>query len=559
MRLSELLTVLSGVERNGDAEITGIQVDSRRVRPGDLFVALRGHQTDGHRFLANAQARGASAFLISDPNQLPPNSPAWACVPDTRDALWRVAKHFYGDPSASMTVIGVTGTNGKTTTTHYIQQIVLAMGEPCLLIGTLGATLAYPSGERERLGEDIDFTTPEVFQIQALLREALDRGARYAVMEVSSHALDQKRADGIHFSAGVFTNLTQDHLDYHGTMEAYAQAKLRLFTELTSPLDPLSVNRGGESPASTPSCLSAERFISALTPSPSPKAWIEKDSPHPPTPSPKALGEGEKGLVRAFHSVINLDAEWGAWFAERAQGERWTYGTGESARVRATDIEYRSDGILFTVHCPLPTDHFQVFTSLRAPYNLYNALGAIACALSLNIPLSAIQDGIANLTRVPGRFEKVPLDAPFEVFVDFAHTPDALERVLETARMLNPTRLTVLFGCGGDRDPLKRPKMGAIASRLADRVVLTSDNPRTEDPQRILDQILEGIPASERARVIVEPDRRRAIELALADAQPGEILLLAGKGHEEYQIIGTTRYPFSDRQVVLEVMGVKTG
>ncbi|MFQ3611495.1 MAG: UDP-N-acetylmuramoyl-L-alanyl-D-glutamate--2,6-diaminopimelate ligase, partial [Fimbriimonadales bacterium] len=373
--------------------------------------------------------------------------------------------------------------------------IVLAMGEPCLLIGTLGAYLATPNGERTALGGDIDFTTPEVFQIQALLREARNQGTNYAVMEVSSHALDQKRADGIHFSAGVFTNLTQDHLDYHGTMEAYAEAKLRLFTDFAH-------------------C----------------------------TPN-------------GFRSVINLDAEWGAWYAERAKGDLWTYGTSEGARVRAVDVAYRADGIQF--RAVSEQGNFEMFTSLRAHYNLYNALGATVCALSLGVPIPAIQQGIAQLTRVPGRFERVPIETPFEVYVDFAHTPDALERVLHTARQLHPTRLTVVFGCGGDRDPLKRPKMGAIAAQLADKVILTSDNPRTEDPMQILHQILEGVPTDERARVIVEPDRQRAIEIALSQAQPGEIVLMAGKGHEEYQIIGTTRYPFSDRQVVLQWRGVK--
>ncbi len=495
MRLSELLEGRIGTRQHGDAEITGIQVDSRQVRPGDLFVALVGRQTDGHRFLNEALARGAAALLVSDAHALPPNAPAWAVVDDTREALWQIAQRFYGDPSRTMTVVGVTGTNGKTTTTHYLQQVFLAAGEPCLLMGTLGAYLATPDGERISLGGAMDFTTPEVFQIQALLSEAQGRGVKFAVMEVSSHALDQKRADGIHFTAGVFTNLTQDHLDYHGTMEAYAQAKLRLFTDLAL---------GGPEPA---------------------------------------------------RSVINIDAEWGPWFAERARGELWTFGTQEHARVRALEVDYRAEGIRFRVLSG--SDDFEIFTSLRAPYNLHNALGAVACALSLGIPVPAIQQGIACLSRVPGRFERVPIKAPFEVYVDFAHTPDALERVLRTARQLNPSRLTVLFGCGGDRDPLKRPKMGAIAAQLADRVVLTSDNPRTEDPMQILHQILAGIPESERARVVVEPDRQRAIEMTLADAQPGEIVLLAGKGHEEYQIIGTTRYPFSDRQVVLQVMGVK--
>jgi len=501
MRLSELTQGLPIVWAHGDAEIRGICVDSRRVQPGDLFVAIVGRQRDGHQFVADALKRGAAAVLVQAGKhngaftKVP--DAVYYVVPDTRDALWRIAQRFYGDPCRHLIVAGVTGTNGKTTTTHMVQKILAATGKPTLIVGTLGAWIEYPNGTRHPIAEEGEFTTPEVYQLQAMLRCALDIGAQAAVMEVSSHALDQKRADGVRFDVGVFTNLTQDHLDYHGTMEAYAQAKLRLFTELAE--------QGG----------------------------------------------------KPFKAVINVDDAWGRRFAAKARGAVYTYGQSESAWVRATEVEFRTDGLRFTVRTPGYEDTtFEL--RLIAPYNLYNALAAIATGLALELPMEAIQRGLAQLTQVAGRFQRVPIDADYQVVVDFAHTPDALQRVLEAGRMLNPTRLTVLFGCGGDRDATKRPLMGKIAAELADRVILTSDNPRTEDPTRILEQILAGVPESLRYKVaLVEVDRRRAIEYALHTAQSGELVLLAGKGHEPYQIIGTEKLPFSDVEVAQEVAGAK--
>ncbi len=523
-RLSELLQEAGVAHRlYGDSWIRAIQVDSRQVQAGDLFVALKGTRHDGHQFLQQAIERGAAALLVSNASAIPPNAPAWAQVDDTRDALWRIARQFYGDASRQLRVVGVTGTNGKTTTTHLMRAIFEAAGLPCALIGTLGAALPHlledapspvPSPQKGKRGienplshavgegaggEGPALTTPEPFVLQALLCRALERGARAVAMEVSSHALDQRRADGIRFDAGIFTNLTPEHLDYHPTMEAYAAAKLRLFTELA------------------------------------------------------------RQSGKPFRAVINLDAEWGGWFAERAEGELWTYGTQPNARVRATEVQIHTDGIQFIVQAdagkPL---RFPARIRLSAPYNLQNALGAIAAALSLELPIEAIQVGLLRVERVPGRFERVPIDAPFTVIVDYAHTPDALRRLLEAARALEPTRLTILFGCGGDRDPTKRPVMGAIATELADRVILTSDNPRTEPPERILEQIVAGIPPERREKVVaIEPDRRTAIAIALEQAIAGELILLTGKGHENYQIIGTTKFPFSDRETVLELMGAK--
>jgi UDP-N-acetylmuramoyl-L-alanyl-D-glutamate--2,6-diaminopimelate ligase len=519
MRLSELMQGLPVLWAQGDAEITGIGVDSRKVQPGDLFVAIVGRTYDGHQFIHDALARGAAAVVTQHmPTDAEVNAPAMYVVPDTRDALWRIAQRFYGDPSHQMLTIGVTGTNGKTTTTHMLQKILVAWCKPTLIVGTLGAWIEYPDGKRLTLAHEGEFTTPEVYQLQSLLKAASEHGAQAVVMEVSSHALDQQRADGIHFDAAVFTNLTQDHLDYHGTMEAYAQAKLRLFTDL------------------------AEQS------------------------------------AKPFKAIINLDDAWGNQFAAKAREAVYTYGQSESAQVQATRVEYGLDGIRFEVRSPLlksvseaeashdGANHLPVGVSgalafrlsLLAPYNLNNALAAVATALALEVPLEVIQRGLASLEQVAGRFQRVPLNAEYEVIVDFAHTPDALQRVLQAGRMLNPTRLTVLFGCGGDRDATKRPIMGKLAAELADRVILTSDNPRTEPPEAILEQILAGIPAELRPKVVrVDADRRRAIEYALNTAQPGELILLAGKGHEPYQIVGTEKLPFSDIEVAKEVAGAK--
>jgi len=545
MRLSELIQGLPIVEARGDAEITGVCVDSRRVQRGDLFVALVGRQHDGHRFIADALQQGAAAVMVQQAAAQVASEFPFVRVPDTREALWRVAQRLYGDPTQHMLTIGVTGTNGKTTTTHMLQKILAAWGKPTVLIGTLGAWIEYPDGRREALAQEGEFTTPEVYQLQSLLERARQLDAQAAVMEVSSHALDQRRADGIRFDVGVFTNLTQDHLDYHGTMEAYAAAKLRLFTDLAA----------------------------------------------------------QSGKL--FRAVVNIDDEWGRVFAAKARGAVYTYGESECALVQATRVEYGHDALRFWIRTTLTTrngagrhstltavapllkvppasrgephlgspcmqgepqgggsargvEELPLHTPLIAPYNLYNALAATTAALALEVPLEVIRQGLASLSQVPGRFERAPIDADYTVIVDFAHTPDALARVLQAGRMLNPTRLTVLFGCGGDRDPTKRPQMGRIAAELADRVILTSDNPRTEDPHQILQQILAGVPNDLRGKVaLVEADRRRAIEYALHTAQAGELVLLAGKGHEPYQIVGTEKLPFSDIEVAKEAAGAK--
>jgi UDP-N-acetylmuramyl-tripeptide synthetase len=376
MRLSELIQGLPIVEARGDAEITGVCVDSRRVQRGDLFVALVGRQHDGHRFIADALQQGAAAVMAQQAAEEVASEFPFVRVPDTREALWRVAQRLYGDPTQHMLTIGVTGTNGKTTTTHMLQKILAVWGKPTVLIGTLGAWIEYPDGRREALAQEGEFTTPEVYQLQSLLQQARARGAHAAVMEVSSHALDQRRADGIRFNVGVFTNLTQDHLDYHGTMEAYAAAKLRLFTDLAE----------------------------------------------------------QSG--KPFRAVVNIDDEWGRVFAAKARGAVYTYGESESALVRATRVEYGHDTLRFWIRTTLTTNNgagrhstptavapllkvplakrgephlgspcmqgepqgggsargveeLPLHTPLIAPYNLYNALAATTAALALEVPLEA--------------------------------------------------------------------------------------------------------------------------------------------------------------------------
>lgn len=487
MRLSELLQDLVVIEKQGDVEIGGLCVDSRQVQPGDVFVAIVGGKQDGHVYLEQACDRGASALIVSKRESLSSeirNRCAWAVVPDTREALWRMAQRFYGDPTRDLLTAGVTGTNGKSTTTYLLQAVLNSAGYPTALLGTLG----YHFGSQHR---ELNFTTPEIYELQALLAEAKKSGAKAAVMEVSSHALAQKRVDGIRFDAGVFTNLTQEHLDFHDTMEAYAEAKLRFFIEVAE----------------------------------------------------------QSG--KEFRAVINLDTEWGAWFAERAGGQVVTYGTSDKADIRASQLEISLSGIRFMVLARARAP-FPVSMQLSAPFNLANGLAAAAAGVSLNLPVEAIQAGLASVANVPGRFERVPLGREFEVIVDYAHTPDALQNLLSAARELKPARLVILFGCGGDRDPTKRPVMGRIAVELADRVILTSDNPRTEDPQKILEQILAGIPRALRSKVEVEANRETAIRLAIQTAQAGDLILLAGKGHETYQIIGDERFPFDDREIARE-------
>jgi UDP-N-acetylmuramoyl-L-alanyl-D-glutamate--2,6-diaminopimelate ligase len=469
----------------GGAAVTGIAYDSRRVQQGNVFVGLPGLRLDGSSFTEDAIARGAGA-IVSEHDAPPDVRVSWSRVKDARLALAVLAGAFYEHPSARMQVIGVTGTNGKTTTAHLIASIFEAANIQCGIVGTVGHSVA---GEvREAL-----HTTPEAPDLQALLAEMADRGSGAAVMEVSSHALALRRVDGMVFSAGVFTNLTRDHLDFHGDMETYFRAKRRLF-EMLPP-----------------------------------------DAP----------------------SLINIDDPRGAALAELT-GRPVTYGIDRAADITPGPLSFALEGLKFDVRTPRGT--VGIRSKLVGRPNVYNILAAVSVAMALNLSFDAIERGVAALRAVAGRFQIVsrPSDE-FTVVVDYAHTDDALRNLLETSRPLARGRLITVFGCGGDRDRTKRPLMGAVAGRLSDMVVVTSDNPRNEDPARIIDEICLGVTADtwrdSEPRLLTIVDRREAISRAIELARPGDLVLIAGKGHEKSQVIGSRSVPFDDVAVAHEALG----
>jgi UDP-N-acetylmuramoyl-L-alanyl-D-glutamate--2,6-diaminopimelate ligase len=471
---------------NPNASISAIAYDSRRVVPGAVFVALKGLRADGGAFAEQAAQRGAIAIVSESPR---PGAVAvpWITVSDARLALALLADRFFDHPSRRMQVIGVTGTNGKTTTSYLLASILDAAG---LRAGMLG-TVAYRIGGEDR---EASRTTPEAPDVQQLLSEMLEQGCRSAVMEVSSHALSLKRVDGMRFAAGVFSNLTRDHLDFHEDMEAYFAAKRRLFEML------------------------------------------------PP---------GAPG-------VINLDDPRGPSLVE-ISNRPVTYAINAAADVTPGPIEMTLSGLRFDVTTPSGT--VRISSKLVGRPNVYNILAATATAISIDVPIAAIESGVSGLSGVPGRFEVVSgKDDDITVVVDYAHTDDALRNLLETARPLSAKRLVTVFGCGGDRDRSKRPLMGMVAARLSDVVVITSDNPRSEDPARIIEEIERGIPAGSQApsrTPIVESlvDRAAAIERAVVMAGAGDVVLIAGKGHEKYQQIGDRVLPFDDGEVARAALG----
>ena len=495
MTLAELLravpeddaAVASALEnRPATASVTGVTYDSRRVTTGAIFVALRGLQNDGAAFAHDAIARGAVA-VVSE-SAAPPGVPVpWIQVRDARHALAALAGEFWGHPSEALTLVGITGTNGKTTTSYVLASIFEAAGVRCGRIGTVG----YRIGDREI---EAARTTPEAPELQHMLREMVTQGCGACVMEVSSHALALRRADQLRFAAAIFTNLTRDHLDFHQDMEAYFQAKLRLF-EL----------------------LPADGF-----------------------------------------GVANLDDRRGAAFAAAAR-RPVTYAIDAPADVTPLDLSLSLDGLEFQARTPRGLVH--VRSRLVGRPNAYNVLAALSTAMALDVPFGAIEEGIWNLSNVPGRFQLVssPTD-DVRVVVDYAHTDDALKNLLETGRPLTSGRLIAVFGCGGDRDRTKRPLMGAVAARLSDLVVITSDNPRSENPAAIIEDVKRGVvPAADRkppngagpktTPYLVVVDRREAIEQAIGAARRGDLVLIAGKGHEKYQVIGDRVLPFDDVDV----------
>lgn len=504
--LLQLLEAISNYTISGpnSISVSGITHDSRSVHPGSLFVCLRGALFDGHAFAEEAIERGATAIAACEGGlekrniRLSPNFTV-ITLPDTRSALPLLACSFYGNPSHRMKMIGITGTNGKTTTLRMISAILRASGMRVGTIGTLGAEIdgvALPS----------EHTTPESDQLQGLLAMMADEGADAVVMEVSSHALSQHRTDGIAFHVGVYTNISQDHLDFHGDMTSYFQSKARLFAEY-------------------------------------------------PVEFPRPEGS-------VFSAVINVGHWEGRDMVTYARGDVITYATGDSPAVlRAVDIKLSPDSAHFKVIHDSGTlkYDFDVDIPVGGAFQVENALAAIGACLKLNISTDTIVEGMRNLPPIPGRFEAVPRNGlGFSVIVDYAHTPAAIENLIRSARELNPARIIVVFGCGGDRDRTKRPIMGLLAATLADIAIVTSDNPRSEDPQSIIDEILTGMDSEQnpeiQAGIHIQPDRREAIRLAISMTGPNDLLLIAGKGHENYQIVGDKVLYFDDREVVREIL-----
>lgn len=485
MKLAEIIKTVKPLAVEGplDQEISGITYDSRRVMPGNLFVAFRGERTDGHRFVEAAIDRGAAAVVLERDTGFNPRATRIK-VSDSRRSMAQVSAQFYNHPSQSLKVVGITGTNGKTTTAFMVRAIMEAAGFPCGLLGTV----QYQIGQRVIPATR---TTPESVEIQEMMSEMLRAGCGGVSMEVSSHALDQSRVAEVDFDVAVFTNLSQDHLDYHRTMKNYFESKVKLFSAL--------------------------------------------------------------GTVRkAGRAVVNADDAYGRELIKRLGGDRavLSYGVSSAAVVRAEDVRVSAEGSYFVVHTPRGS--IPMSLPLIGRFNVSNALAAIGVSLTLGIDLSTIEAALAEFRPVPGRVEAVDVDDEFRVFIDYAHTADALRNVLVTVGELTRGRLIVVFGCGGDRDKGKRKPMGQTACELADFSILTNDNPRTEDPREILKQSEEGFPAGARSRYQIIEDRREAIARALDIARPGDSVLIAGKGHETYQEFADTVVPFNDRRVVEE-------
>ena len=485
MILDEIMEGIETLDISGDTgiDISGLSYDSRKADKGHLFFALPGEHADGHSFIEKAVERGAVAIVYERPGLYPSRKPesgvTFMHVKDSRSAIAFAANNFYRRPSESLKVIGVTGTNGKTTTTYLLKAILEEWGQKVGLIGTIQYMIrdaAYAAVH----------TTPEALEFQALLHEMLAADCSYVVTEVSSHALAQKRVDGTVFKGAVFTNLTRDHLDFHKTMEDYFAAKTRLFTEL---------------------------------------------------------------LDQGSASVINYDDPWGRKLAALIRGGVYTYGIEPGSDLRAADINDSFKGLRFSV--TFRGRKYDVVSSLMGLPNVYNILSAAGASVSLGVPWEVILEGIKKAEPATGRFQKVDSGQEFLAIIDFAHTQDAIERLIYTARCLSKGKIITVFGCGGDRDRGKRPVMGALATRLSDMVIITSDNPRSEKPEEIIKEIEAG---AVRKNYLVEPDRKEAIKRAVLMAGEGDIVLIAGKGHETYQEISGERYAFNDREVLEEAI-----
>ncbi len=488
MKLDELIEYLDYKDLINfkNVNITGISYNSKTTKKGDIFVCLVGEHTDGHEFALNAIENGAAALLVE--KKVEGTKIPQVVVSSTRHKIADIADRFYSSPSKGINLIGITGTNGKTTVTHLIQKIFEENGEKCALIGTLGYKLSS-NGEYR----DAKHTTPQAPELQATLRMIKDvEKIDNVVMEVSSHALDQNRVGGCRFNGAVLTNLTQDHLDYHITMENYFKAKALLF---------------------------------------------------------ERLKEGN-------FAVINADDEYGDRFISVVPEDVkvYTYGVKQQSDVMAHNINFSLNGAEFTLVAN--AKEYKVNLHMNGMFSVYNVLAAVTTALAMGIDIEIALKALQNVKGVAGRFEVV-VKKPL-VIVDYAHTPDGLENVLKSAREITPEdgKLICLFGCGGDRDATKRPKMGAIAEKLADKIVITSDNPRSEDPQVIITDIIAGLKSVNTENVIVEPDRGTAIALLKTIANNNDVVVIAGKGHEDYQILKDKTIHFDDREEARKVFEV---
>ena len=481
----EIKEILGG----DNLEISGITYNSEEVRDRFLFVAIRGEKADGHTYIGSAVKNGAGAILLEKVPENSFGSVSIVRVPDTKSALATISANYYRHPTKGLTLVGVTGTNGKTTVSYLLESIWEVEGKSSGVVGTI---------EYRYMGKKTPapMTTPESLDLMKLLKDMKDSGTEYVVMEVSSHALDRKRVSACHFDAAIFTNLTQDHLDYHVNMENYFEAKKRLFTEV--------------------------------------------------------LEASEK---RNKFAIINLDDAYGARIAKCSAGEVISFSTKPgSAAVHAERATINEQGIWADVNTPW--GRIELHSKLFGIHNLSNILAASATALSLGASPSSVESGVSRIISVPGRLDRVENTKGINVLVDYAHTPDALKNVLSAVRPLTPGSLILVFGCGGDRDPLKRPVMGRIGRELSDVLIVTSDNPRTEPPDSIIDQIERGVFEAVDARksYFRVTDRRQAIEKAIRIAQKGDTVLIAGKGHEDYQILGTKKIHFDDKEVARGIL-----
>lgn len=488
-RLKRLAALIEGAQIIGDPDtiVTDIVQDSRQASRGAMFVAMQGAHVDGHSFIPEVIKKGAAVIMTEQAIE-PPAGTAVLKVPALDAALQIVVPAFWDYPGRQLRMIGITGTNGKTTTSYLIHAILREAGHKTGLIGTIQILI----GDKKL---PVHNTTPNVVDLQRILATMVDEGMEYAVMEVSSHALDQDRVAGCEFDTAVFTNLTQDHLDYHKTMENYRQAKAKLFAGLAA----------GTKPGKT--------------------------------------------------AVVNIDDEAGAFMLEHTTAERITYAIkAEKADLRAVEVHLHASGADFAVQGGFGRIKLQL--AITGLFNVYNVLGAVGAALAEEIPLGVIAKALTVFRGVPGRFELIDCGQPFAVVVDYAHTPDGLENILRTAREITPHHIITVFGCGGDRDRTKRPIMGRIAAELSDAVIATSDNPRSEDPTSILAEVMTGVREKIGNKAVEAiPDRRQAIFVAIAMAQPGDTVIIAGKGHEDYQILKDKTIHFDDREVARAALG----